>query len=342
MSFLAAIDRAESYADAGSLLGFLGGRPSGSVPSPFDGLDGTHLAGPQGSHPLALLQAQDLLSGPSGGLVGAVELDGPARVSEGIAGRVRVRAERPIQARSAALRLVGMRIAEEPRSRTERDASGHQRTEWWVEVHGSRIEDLPFGSPPLPSTLAAGQEVDVAFHVPAPRLGPPSAHAGSAMVAWAVEARWDVPMGRDARVAALVPVRQNLDLLRAGVMRLGAGAMSDVWMDGGASLAVDPHPPYDPGTEVALSIAWPGAPGGRGARVELTVDVGAPQRLSVVAARLPIDGSSLAGTSVTVPIPADAPPTLETDGLTVRHRLRVIVDRPLRPDVSVERLIVVA
>jgi hypothetical protein len=42
-----------------------------------------------------------------------------------------------------------------------------------------------------------------------------------------------------------------------------------------------------------------------------------------------------------ISLPADLPPTLETDGLTVGHRLRVIVDRKLRSDVTAERPIVV-
>jgi hypothetical protein len=44
---------------------------------------------------------------------------------------------------------------------------------------------------------------------------------------------------------------------------------------------------------------------------------------------------------VTVPLPIDLPPTLETPGLKVGYRIRVIVDRMLRSDVSRERPIVV-
>ncbi len=62
---------------------------------------------------------------------------------------------------------------------------------------------------------------------------------------------------------------------------------------------------------------------------------------TVVSVSLPVDQGSLGGLQVAVPLPADLPPTLETDGLRVGHRLRVIVDRKLRSDVAVERPIVV-
>ena len=81
---------------------------------------------------------------------------------------------------------------------------------------------------------------------------------------------------------------------------------------------------------MTLSIAWPDAPGGRSARVELTTDVEASNGLTVVSVSLPVDQGSLGGTEVVVPLPADLPPTLATDGLTVGHRLRVIVDRKMR------------
>jgi hypothetical protein len=47
------------------------------------------------------------------------------------------------------------------------------------------------------------------------------------------------------------------------------------------------------------------------------------------------------GARVALAIPADAPPTCETDGLRVDYRLRAIVDRAWRPDASAERRIVV-
>jgi hypothetical protein len=56
---------------------------------------------------------------------------------------------------------------------------------------------------------------------------------------------------------------------------------------------------------------------------------------------VPVDHGALANVQVIIPIPSDAPPTLETDGLAVGYRLRVIVDRKLRSDVTAERRIVI-
>ena len=101
-------------------------------------------------------------------------------------------------------------------------------------------------------------------------------------MAWAVEARWDIEMGRDERVAALVDVRQHRDLLRAGVIDVGAGAMHDSWDDEGATLAVRPLPPIDAGTTMEVTITWPGAVVGRSARVELVADIDAARDLQVL------------------------------------------------------------
>ena len=51
--------------------------------------------------------------------------------------------------------------------------------------------------------------------------------------------------------------------------------------------------------------------------------------------------SSASCATVTLPVGADLPPTLEVSGLKVGYRLRVVVDRKLRPDVSRERAIVI-
>ena len=75
--------------------------------------------------------------------------------------------------------------------------------------------------------------LEIPFSIPAPRLGPPSAHAGAPIVAWAVEARWDIAMGSDERVAVVVPVGQHPDLLRSGAVTLPSGAMFDSVADEG-------------------------------------------------------------------------------------------------------------
>jgi hypothetical protein len=343
--FLASIGGSDMASAGGWLGSVFGSGRSGSVPGPFDGLDGGRLAGPSGSHPLAGLSAQDLLRHATDGLEGTIELAGPVRVGEGITGTIRIRATKDIQGRSAGIRLVGVLIAEEQRSETRSSVGADGRststTESWVEVHGRVIDDLTFTEPALPASLALGQVLELPFTIPAPRLGPPSAHAGSAIVAWAVEAHWDIHMGSDERVAVLVPVGQHPDLLRAGVLTLPSGAMFDSVDDEGASLSVTPLPPLVAGSAVTLAVAWAGAPGGRSARVELRTDVRASNNLSVVSVRLPVDHGSLGGLQVVVPLPADLPPTLETPGLTVGHRLQVIVDRKLRNDVTAERPIVV-
>jgi len=128
---------------------------------------------------------------------------------------------------------------------------------------------------------------------------------------------------------------------RVGAVTLPAGAMFDIVDDEGARLSVDPLPPLTAGAQVTLGIAWPDAPGGRSARVELTTDIKSSVGISVTSVSLPADGGALGTAHVPLVVPADLPPTLATDGLTVGHRLRVIVDRPMRPDVSRERPVVV-
>jgi hypothetical protein len=94
---------------------------------------------------------------------------------------------------------------------------------------------------------------------------------------------------------------------------------------------------------VNLSISWPGAADGRSGRVELDVIVNAPIGIVVTAVTLPIElGALRQGITVSLPIPADGPPTFEHDGASVSYRIRAIVDRRLRSDVTAERLIVVA
>lgn len=376
--FLGAIGAGRTFEDPGTSDEGPSTTPGGDAPSPFDALDGHRLAGPQGSHPLAGVTAADLLRPATDGLIGGIELAGPVRVGEGIRGTIRVRTTRAIKARSAALRLIGVRIAEESRSGRSRQAdaaaaldaanaalraaqgiggvgtggslstggssgssSAASDTVSWVEVHGTVIEEQAFVDPVLPTLLAPGQVVEAPFSIPAPRLGPPSAHAGSAMVAWAVEARWDIAMGADERVAALVPVGQHPDLLRSGAVTLPAGALFDVVDDEGARLTIDPVPPLAAGSQVSLGIAWPDAPGGRSARVELTTDVQAASGISVTSLSVAVDDGALHGTAAALTLPADLPPTLVTDGLTVGHRIRVIVDRPMRPDVARERPVVI-
>ena len=339
-SFLASIDDVRSYGEGG-FLGLAGHR--GDAPAPFDALDGSRLAAPGRSHPLPLVDPAGLIRPTTDGLDGVIEVESPTRVGEAIRGRVRIVAREPIAGRRAGIRLVGVRLSEEEQSHEQRDSKGQVTSrEEWVEVRGRVVDAFEFTEPMVPATLGAGQVLDLPFQIPAPRLGPPSAHAGTALVAWAIEARWDIEMGPDERVAALVDVRQHPDLLRAGVIDVGAGAMHDSWSDDGATLAVRPLPPIDAGTTVEVTITWLGAVSGRSARVELVADVDAARDLQVVCSSVELPIETLrGGARVSLTIPADAPATCETDGLRVGYRLRAIVDRAWRPDATVERRIVV-
>ena len=194
------------------------------------------------------------------GLQGQITIDNPdaIRIGDGISGRLTVTARKNISARSAALRLVGARIAEQDESKEERDSEGHvTHSESWVEVHGSLFAEEAYLDLPLPAAMSAGQTFDAPFTIPAPRLGPVSAHVGSALIGWAVEAKWDISMGGDERVAVPVTVHQNLDYLRSGAVRLESGAMFDVWSEGDGSIAVKPLPPIVAGTPVEVTVTWP-------------------------------------------------------------------------------------
>ncbi|MFN8622499.1 MAG: hypothetical protein U0869_17325 [Chloroflexota bacterium] len=359
-SFADALGDTRSFVDDPFGFGELPTMPTGGPGAPFDALDVRRLSGPSGSHPLAGIDLRQLISGPTGGLEGAIEIAGPARVGEAITGRIRIRARKQINARSAVLRLVGIRLAEWNRSEEQRDDalraniggvnvsfgsssssdSSASRTVSWVQIQADEIESLPFTEPALPGSLAPGQIIDLPFTLPAPRLGPPSGHAGVAAIAWALEAKWDIGFGGDERVAAYVDVRQHPDLLRAGVIRLPSGAMNDVVSDEGTSISVVPIPPVPAGTPIQATIAWPGAPGGRSIRVELTMDVSGATSESIVVDSQVVDEQALKGGTVTVQVPGDLPPTLEADDLTIGYRIRIIVDRKLRSDVSRERPVV--
>jgi hypothetical protein len=75
--------------------------------------------------------------------------------------------------------------------------------------------------------------------------------------------------------------------------------------------------------------------------VELKLDVSGDSGLDLAVATVNVPNDALKGTAVTLPVPADLPPTLEAPGLTVGYRIRVVVDRKLRSDVSRERPVVI-
>jgi hypothetical protein len=331
--------RGAVMSSAGISGGMFSGR-SGSSPTPFDAVDGYRLVGPQGSHPLAALSIEEMLRPRSDGLNGAIEIKHPVRIGEAIDGHIQLTALKDINARGAMLRLLGAVITEHKESDEERDSQGNvTRSESWVQVNGKLFEELPFTMPALPSALTNGQNFATDFQLPAPRLGPPSGHYGSAIIAWAVEARWDVSMGGDQRLAALVKVDQNIDYLRSGAVTLGEGAMFDAYQTGDASIAVAPVPPIVAGSEIDVTVTWPGAGGGKAARIELQADIEAPNKISdLVLFSAQLDPNAFrSGTTVRIPIPADAPPTFNSQGVGIDYRIRALVDRSFRSDLAVER-----
>jgi hypothetical protein len=322
------------------------GGHSGSAPTPFDGVDGSRLAGPQNSHPLAALSIDELVLRQSSGLDGTITIDNPdaVRIGEGITGRISVTAKKDINARGAALRLVGGLLTENQEYREDRDDKGNvTHREDWVEVHGKLFAEDAFMDVPLPPTMGAGQKFETTFLIPAPRLGPVTAHLGVAAVAWAVEARWDISMGGDERLAVPVTVHQNIDYLRSGAVRLEPGAMFDAWSVGDGTIAVKPIPPLAPGTDVEVTVTWPSAGSGRGARIELQANIEAPNGMKgLVLWSQAVDPNLFrSGASFKIQIPSDAPPTMVDQGVSVNYRLRALIDRSFRSDLAIERALAV-
>ena len=315
---------------------------SGSCPAPFSALNGFRLAGPDGSHPLHRVAIPELVTPYAGAVAGEIRIDGPIVVGEAIRGHLLVAAQRDIDARGAVLRLVGLRLVEQRKSETHETGSGEHRTtttESWVEANGSLFETLPFTEPVLPATMRAGQTFEREFLLPAPRLGPPAAHLGEAIVAWALEARWDVAMGEDAWVAAALNVEQNPDLIRAGVGRQGGLSMLDaVSLADGATIAVANAKPVRTGSVIRVSVAWPGAPDGN-ARIELHRRITAPNGVEGVLDSLATTGAALrAGVTADLGgLATGSPPSFDGAGLENSYIIRVLIDRRLRSDLAIER-----
>src|ERR1035437_7307180 len=250
-------------------LGILGGHTASS-PSPFDALNGPRLAGSQGSHPLHSVAAEELLRPTDGAVMGEIALDGPARVGDGITGRIRLLAGHAITARKAYLRLVGLRLDEVRREEEHHNSKGEVTyTERWVETSGKLFSTDAFLEPPIPTSFQPGEKWESTFAVPAPQLGPPTAHLGESIIAWALEARWDITMGADHFVAFYLPLAQHPDLLRAGVGKQGGASLMASVAVGDGSISLDSSLPAESGKEVSVKVSWPSAPDGQGARVEL-------------------------------------------------------------------------
>ena len=313
---------------------------TGSAPSPFDAINGPRLAGPQGSHPLHSVTADELVRTSDGPVSGEISLDHPARVGEGITGTIRLTATEQLVARGATLRLVGLRLDEVTRSEDHTDGEGHvTSSDHWVEVHGKLFVDDAFPEPAIPATMEPGTTWESRFAVPAPPLGPPTAHLGESIVAWALEAHWDVPHGHDHFVATHLPLAQHPDLMRAGVGRQGGPSLMDGVSIGDAMISVTSSLPAPAGSEMVVSVRWPSAPGGQKGRVELHRRTNAPNGTEGIIATVPIDPAKLAAgaTEARLIIPAGSAPSFDGAGLEITYVIRVLVDRRFRTDAAIER-----
>jgi hypothetical protein len=320
-------------------LGSFGGH-SGSAPSPFDALNGPRLAGPDDSHPLHDVRAEELLRPTDGALTGEIVLDRPARVGEGITGRIRLTAAKEISSRKAYFRLVGLRLDEVRRSVEHHDSKGNVTyTERWVETAGKLFVADSFIEPPIPTSFQPGATWEAAFAVPAPQLGPPSAHLGESIIAWALEARWDIAMGSDHWVATFLPLAQNPDLLRAGIGKQGGMSLLDAVSVGSASIGITSPLPAPVGQEIFVRVSWPSAPSGQGARIELHRRTNAPNGIEGIIASVGIDPALLGSgaAEARLVIPADSPPSFDGAGLEIDYVIRVLVDRKFRSDAAIER-----
>ena len=238
---------------------------------------------------------------------------------------------------------MGLRLDEVRRSESHEDAEGHTTsTESWVEVDGTLFAENAFLEPAIPATMAAGQMFEARFAIPAPRLGAPTAHLGESIVAWALEVRWDVPMGDDHFIAAYVPVAQHPDLIRAGVGKQGGLSVMDAVSDGDGVIGVTTPLPAPAGSEIGVSIRWPSASGGSVGRVELQRRTNAPNGETGVIASVPVDPKALqGGLEVRLAVPSGSAPSFDGAGLENTYVIRVLVDRRFRPDAAIERPIAV-
>jgi hypothetical protein len=324
------------------LIGHLsfGAGHSGSAPEPFNAIDGGRLAGAEGSHPLHDVAVEELVKAGDGPIAGTFVLDGPVVVGEAIGGTLTIQAKEQIDGRGAILRLVGLRLDEVRKSVQHRDSKGNvTSTESWVECDGQLFIEDPYMEPAIPAALEAGASWQGRFAIPAPRLGPPTAHLGESIIAWALEARWDIPRGSDHFVAIHVPVAQHPDLLRAGVGRQGGASLLDAVAIGDAVIGVTSPLPARAGSEILVDVRWPSAPKGNGARVELHRRTNAPNGEEGIVAAVAIDPGRLSGGVQGVPlaVPPGTAPSFDGAGLQIDYVVRVLIDRRFMPDTAIER-----
>jgi hypothetical protein len=320
-------------------LGFGWTGRSGSAPSPFDAVDGSRLAGLAGSHPLHQVAVEELVRPSSGPVVGEITIDAPAMVGGGITGTVRLQALERVEGRKAALRLVGLRLDEEEKSESHEDSEGNTtRTETWVEANGTLFIQDAYLEPVVPATMEPGQAWEARFAIPAPRLGPPTAHLGESIIAWAIEIRWDIARGTDDFVADHVPIAQHPDLIRAGVGKQGGQSVMAGVPVGDAMISVATPLPAPAGSEIVVGVRWPSAPGGTKGRVEIQRKTNAPNGIRGIVASVDVDPAAFkGGTEVRLAVPAGSAPSFDGAGLEITYIIRALVDRRLRSDAAIER-----
>ncbi len=174
--------------------------------------------------------------------------------------------------------------------------------------------------------------------MPAPPLGPPTAHLGESIIAWALEVHWDVPHGHDHFVATHLPVAQHPDLLRAGVGKQGGMSLMQGVPVGDAMISVTSPLPAPAGSEMVVGVRWPSAPGGQKGRVELHRRTNAPNGAEGIMASTAIDPATLTGgVEVRLLVPDGSAPSFDGAGLEIDYVIRVLVDRRFRTDAAIER-----
>lgn len=312
---------------------------TGSLPAPLDRLNGEALAARNGAHPLAFLTPTDLLTPSTDAISGSITVKPGSVVGGEVHATLRIRALKEVAARGTRVAVKGYLLREVTQTHTEK-VGEVEHTTTWVEVVATEFANNPLLEVAVPARLSEGEEVELALLAPAPRLGPPSAHLGAYLIVWTLQVEWDIAAGADHRVAAIVDIAQNPDLLRSGVLSLGPSAMMGAWAEGEVTLDVDPAPPIAPGGLLRVNVRWPSAAGGRGARVELYADLKAAPPVRIAFTELPT--SELArGSLVTLEVPHDVPPVFDGAGLSLRYRIRALIDRPLRSDLAAERNVVI-
>jgi len=154
-----------------------------------------------------------------------------------------------------------------------------------------------------------------------------------------------VAMSEDAFVALLLPLEQNPSLVRAGVGRQGGLALlASLDAGSGATIDIGTPLPAPPGSTLLVRPRWPQGPSGRSARVELVQDVDAPNgdRRVIAVAATSVDEVRNGGAGTALTIPLDAAPSFDGADLACRYFVRVVIDRPMRPDASIERPVAIA